>query len=76
MQCISIAYQINNLKKMQVTGRVQYIAGGPCCFPSLPVRVYKFSSHYLNNRIFIDISLGSLATESPGIRGNETAEDK
>jgi len=23
--------------------------GGPCCFPSLPVCVYKFSSHYLNN---------------------------
>jgi hypothetical protein len=32
--------------------------GGPCCFPSFPVRfpsfpvrVYKFSSHYLNNII-------------------------
>ena len=29
------------------------------------VYVYKFSSHYLNNIIFIDNSLGSLATESP-----------
>jgi len=34
------------------------------CFASFPVRVYKFSSHYLNNIIFIDNSLGPLATES------------
>jgi len=34
------------------------------CFVSFPVRVYKFSSHYLNN-IFIDNSLRPLATESP-----------
>ena len=37
------------------------------CFASLPVCVYKFSSHYLNNIIFIDNSLGPLATESPCI---------
>jgi len=30
----------------------------------LPVCVYKFSSHYLNNIIFIDNSLGPLARES------------
>jgi hypothetical protein len=54
-------------RQMQVTGRVQYIAGGPCCFSSLPVCVYKFSSHYLNNIIFIDNSLGPLARESPRI---------
>ena len=56
-------------RQMQVTGRVQYIArgGGPCCFPSFPVCVYKFSSHYLNNIIFIDNSLGPLARESPCI---------
>jgi len=35
------------------------------CFASFPVCVYKFSSHYLNNIIFIDNSLGPLATESP-----------
>jgi hypothetical protein len=34
------------------------------CFASFPVRVYKFSSHYLNNIIFIDNSLGPLAIES------------
>jgi hypothetical protein len=34
------------------------------CFPSFPICVYKFSSHYLNNIIFIDNSLGPLATES------------
>ena len=37
------------------------------CFASFPVCVYKFSSHYLNNIIFIDNSLGPLATESPCI---------
>ena len=56
---------------MQVTGRVQYIAGGsPYCFPSLPVCVYKSSSHYFNNVIFVDNSLGPLATESPCIIWN------
>ena len=35
------------------------------CFASFPVCVYQFSSHYLNNIIFIDNSLGPLATESP-----------
>ena len=35
------------------------------CFASFPVCVYKFSSHYLNNIIFIDNSLVPLATESP-----------
>jgi hypothetical protein len=35
------------------------------CFPSFPVCVYKFSSHYLDNIIFIDNSLGTVATESP-----------
>ena len=35
------------------------------CFSSFPVCVYKFSSHYLNNIIFIDNRLGPLATESP-----------
>jgi len=39
-------------RQMQVTGRVQYIARGPCCFPSFSVCVYKFSSHYLNNIVF------------------------
>jgi len=37
------------------------------CFASFPACVYKFSSHYLNNIIFIDNSLGPLATESPCI---------
>jgi len=37
------------------------------CFASFPVCVYKFSSHYLNNIIFIDNRLGPLATESPCI---------
>ena len=37
------------------------------CFPSFPVCVYKFSSHYLNNIIFIDNSLSPLARESPCI---------
>jgi len=41
------------------------------CFASSPVCAYKFSSHYLNNIIFIDNSLGPLATESPGIRQYE-----
>ena len=31
------------------------------CFASFPVCVYKFLSHYLNNIIFIDNSLGPLA---------------
>ena len=35
------------------------------CFASFPVCVYKFSSHYLNNIIFIDNSLGPLAIDSP-----------
>jgi hypothetical protein len=43
-------------RQMQVTGQVQYIAKGgggcPCCFPSLPLCVYRFSSHCLNNIIF------------------------
>ena len=34
------------------------------CFASFPVYVYKFSSHYLNNIIFIDNSLGPLARDS------------
>ena len=37
------------------------------CFASFPVYVYKFSSHYLNNIIFIDNSLGPLARDSPCI---------
>src|SRR5215475_13348111 len=37
------------------------------CFASSPVCVYKFSSHDLNNIIFIDNSLGPLARESPCI---------
>ena len=37
------------------------------CFASFPVCVYKFSSHYLNNMIFIDNSLGPLARDSPCI---------
>ena len=41
--------------------------GGPWYFPLLPVCVYKLSSHYLNNIIFIDNSLWPLATESPCI---------
>ena len=35
------------------------------CFASIPVCVYKFSRHYLNNIIFIHNSLWPLATESP-----------
>jgi len=35
------------------------------CFASFPLCVYKFSNHYFNNIIFIDNSLGPLATESP-----------
>ena len=47
-------------RQMQVTGRAQYIAGrGPCFFPSLPVCVYKFSSHYLNNIIFYRQQFGA-----------------
>ena len=46
-------------RQMQVTGRVQYIAEGPCCFPLLPVCVYKFSSHYLNNIIFYRQQFGA-----------------
>ena len=38
------------------------------CFASFPVCVYKFSSHCLNNIIFIDNSLGPLARESPCMR--------
>ena len=38
------------------------------CFASFPVCVYKFSSHYLNNIIFIDNSLGPLARDSPCTR--------
>jgi len=38
------------------------------CFASFPVCVYKISSHYLNNIIFIDNSSGPLATESPCIK--------
>ena len=35
------------------------------CFSSFPLCIYKFPSHYLNNIMFIDNSLGPLATESP-----------
>jgi len=35
------------------------------CFASFPVCVYKFSSHYLTNIIFIDSSLGPVARDSP-----------
>ena len=35
------------------------------CFASFPVRVYKFSSHNLNNIIFYRHSLGPLARDSP-----------
>ena len=41
-----------------------------CCFASFPVCVYKFSSHYLNNIIFIDNSLWPLARDSPCILHN------
>ena len=37
------------------------------CFALFPVCVYKFSSHYLNNIIFIDNSLRSLVKDSPCI---------
>ena len=37
------------------------------CFASFPVCVYKCSSLYFNNIIFIDNSLGPVATESPCI---------
>ena len=37
------------------------------CFASFPVYVYKFSSNYLNNIIFIYNSLGPLAKDSPCI---------
>ena len=37
------------------------------CFASFTVCVYKFSSNYFNKIIFIDNSLGPLATESPCI---------
>ena len=37
------------------------------CFASFPVFVYKFSSDYLNNIIFIDNSLGPLARDPPCI---------
>ena len=39
-------------------------------FASFPVCAYKFSSHYLNNIIFIDNSLGPLAKDSPCIKIN------
>ena len=35
------------------------------CFASFPVCVYKVSSHYLNNIIFIDNCVGPLARDSP-----------
>jgi len=35
------------------------------CFAPFPVCIYKCSSHYLNNIIFIDNSLGHLAKDSP-----------
>jgi hypothetical protein len=38
------------------------------CFVSFPVCVYTFSSHYLNNIIFIENSLGPLARESPYVK--------
>jgi hypothetical protein len=41
------------------------------CFPSFPVCVYTFSSHCLNNIIFIENNLGPLATESSCIRQYE-----
>jgi len=37
------------------------------CFASFPVCVYNFSSHYLNNIIFIDNILGPLARDSTGL---------
>ena len=37
------------------------------CFASLQVCVYKFSSHYLNNIMFIENRLGPLAKDSPCI---------
>jgi len=37
------------------------------CFASFPVCVYKFSSNYFNNTIFIDNSLGLLARDPPCI---------
>jgi len=37
------------------------------CFASFPVCVYKFSSHYLNNIIFIDNRFGPLTRDSPCI---------
>ena len=43
------------------------------CFASFPVCVYKFSSYYLNNIIFIDNSLGPLARDSPCIRRSPKA---
>jgi len=42
------------------------------CFASFPVCVYKFSSHYLHNIIFIDNSLGPLARDSSCIMSNFT----
>jgi hypothetical protein len=72
MQCDSVARGTNYClyeehRQMQVTGRDQYIAGSPCSFSSLPVCVYKFSSYYLKDIIFMDNNLGPLAIESPCI---------
>jgi len=37
------------------------------CFASFPLCVYRFSSHYFNNIIFIGNSLGPLARDAPCI---------
>ena len=75
-------------RQMQVTGRAQYIAGGrPCCLPPLPVCVYKFSSHYLNNTIFYRQKFGASSeritlyktrvqrVDNPGSKGGISAKE-
>jgi len=40
---------MRNTSKCKSLDESNISQGGPCCFPSFPVCVYKFSSHYPNN---------------------------
>ena len=58
---LSIKNYVINIERRQFWATIM----SRSCLASFPVCLYKVSSHYLSNIIFIDHSLGPLARESP-----------
>ena len=65
---LSIKHYVTDIERRPFSASIM----SRSCSALFPVCVYKFSSHYLNNIIFIDNSLGPLARESPCITTTTT----